>query len=167
VVSDVSRELGDVLRRARRRRGLTLREVGMLSRGAFKPSALGGYERGERSISVERFLDLAEIYSVPADQLLVELLASRDRVDRRELVIDLTRLGMVEDPTRAQVAQFIHDVRTRREDYVTEVVTLRSGDLHRIALANGSKPHALLERLRPALRQTAIGAKKQPSARQT
>ena len=36
----------------------------------FKASVLGAYERGERAISVPRLLRLAEIYEVPADQLL-------------------------------------------------------------------------------------------------
>jgi transcriptional regulator with XRE-family HTH domain len=70
---------GEVLRDARRKRGLTLRAVWRRSGGRFKPSALGGYERGERSISLDKFCGLAAIYGVAADRLLAEVL---DRVTR-------------------------------------------------------------------------------------
>ena len=48
-------EVGRALRRARLARGLTLRQVGERSLGAFKPTAVAGYERGERAISLKRF----------------------------------------------------------------------------------------------------------------
>src|SRR5207244_4441372 len=59
--------VGQVLRRARRARGFTLRDVHVRSRGRFKPSAVGGYERGERAISLDRFSQLAELYDCPPD----------------------------------------------------------------------------------------------------
>ncbi|MGH2699518.1 MAG: helix-turn-helix domain-containing protein [Actinomycetota bacterium] len=60
-----SNALGEVLRRARKQRGMTLDDVRRRSRGRFKSSAVGGYERGERAISLERFCDLSEMYGVP------------------------------------------------------------------------------------------------------
>ncbi|MGH2677820.1 MAG: helix-turn-helix domain-containing protein, partial [Actinomycetota bacterium] len=56
--------IGGALRAARREGGLTLRDVASLSDRRFKPSALGGYERGERSISLERFTELSSVYGV-------------------------------------------------------------------------------------------------------
>ena len=45
-------EVGHALRRARLARGLTLRQVGERSLGTFKPTAVAGYERAERTISL-------------------------------------------------------------------------------------------------------------------
>ena len=65
-------------------------------RGAFKASALSGYERGERSISLEKFRELTGVYSVSADAALTEILELKgDRVggtviDVTEKSIDLT-----------------------------------------------------------------------------
>ncbi|MDQ2964665.1 MAG: helix-turn-helix domain-containing protein, partial [Chloroflexota bacterium] len=56
--------MGRALRRARQTRGLTLRDVGIRSGGIFTPTAVAGYERGERAISLRRFCDLATFYDV-------------------------------------------------------------------------------------------------------
>jgi transcriptional regulator with XRE-family HTH domain len=151
--------VGEALRQTRRERGLTLYDVGVLSGGRFKPSALGGYERGERSISLGRFCALAAIYGVPADRLLARTLEHASPAGRCELVIDLTKLSLIGTEQAHLVAQFIHRVRAQREDYLSDVVTLRSGDLDALALAAQVRPDALLESLGPALRE------KVPSAR--
>ena len=62
--------LGQRLRAARRRRGWSLGEVETNTQGEFKASVLGAYERGERAISVQRFVRLAEMYAVSAGELL-------------------------------------------------------------------------------------------------
>src|SRR2546423_15684164 len=62
--------VGERLRSIRRQKGLSLHDVEARSSLEFKASVLGAYERGERAISVPRLLRLAEIYEVPADQLL-------------------------------------------------------------------------------------------------
>src|SRR3979411_2195568 len=64
------RYVGERLRAIRRQKGLSLHDVEARSSLEFKASVLGAYERGERAISVPRLLRLAEIYEVPADQLL-------------------------------------------------------------------------------------------------
>jgi transcriptional regulator with XRE-family HTH domain len=78
---------GRVLRQARIARGLTLRQVGLRSGGAFSPSAIAGYERGERGITLERFCLLAELYGIPPDRLLAEICG-----DTADVVVDLTPL---------------------------------------------------------------------------
>lgn len=81
-------QVGCALRRARQAQGLTLRDVGIRSGGAFSPTAVAGYERGERAISLQRFCELATFYGVAPEDLLTEGLHPRDR----ELVVDLTPL---------------------------------------------------------------------------
>ncbi len=144
--------VGEVLRRARRARGLTLRDVEQRSDTVFKASVLGGYERGERSISLGRFWELARIYGLPADRLLAEVAGALQPLGRKEVVIDLTRLGLLPEPARGAVAGYAHEIRARRGDYVSDVVTLRSGDLEPMSYELGIRPTTLLRRLDPALR---------------
>jgi transcriptional regulator with XRE-family HTH domain len=87
-------EVGRALRRARLARGLTLKQVGERSLGAFKPTAVAGYERAERTISLERFFALCAFYDVPPTQLLAEVEEALEGPP--ELTVDLTQL---EDPT--------------------------------------------------------------------
>jgi transcriptional regulator with XRE-family HTH domain len=149
--------VGEVLRRARRARGLTLRDVEERSETAFKASVLGGYERGERSISLGRFWELARLYGLPADRLLAEAAQALQPLGRKELVIDLNRLSLLEEPARGTVAGFAHDIKAKRGDYLSEVVTLRSGDLEPISYELGIRPLTLLRRLNPALRSEPQG----------
>lgn len=70
MVDKFSASLGRKLRAARRQRGWSLGEVESQTDGEFKASVVGAYERGERAISVQRFVRLAETYNVvPADLL--------------------------------------------------------------------------------------------------
>ena len=86
-------EVGLALREARTARGLTLREVGVRSGGRFSPTAVAGYERGERSISLGRFCELARFYEIEPDGLLSEVLHPAPPAH----VVDLTAF---EEPTR-------------------------------------------------------------------
>lgn len=86
-------DVGRALRRARSGRGLTLRDVGMRSAGKFTPTAVAGYERGERKISLQRFCELATFYGIEPERLLAEAL----HPDDRGLLVDLTPF---EAPTR-------------------------------------------------------------------
>ena len=62
--------LGQRLRAARRQRGWSLGDVESQTDGEFKASVVGAYERGERAISVQRFVRLADIYGAGAAELL-------------------------------------------------------------------------------------------------
>ncbi len=77
--------LGQRLRAARRHRGWSLGEVEAQTDGEFKASVVGAYERGERAISVQRFVRLAEIYGAGASELL-------PRSNEGDHVIDLNAL---------------------------------------------------------------------------
>jgi len=62
--------LGARLREARRQRGLTLQNVENGSAGAFTSVTLSSYERGDRTMSVARLVDLAAFYGIPPAELL-------------------------------------------------------------------------------------------------
>jgi transcriptional regulator with XRE-family HTH domain len=53
------------LRKVRKSKGLTLHQVETMSNGKYKSVVVGSYERGSRSISVNRLIELAELYDVP------------------------------------------------------------------------------------------------------
>ncbi|WP_428119774.1 helix-turn-helix domain-containing protein [Candidatus Poriferisodalis sp.] len=62
--------IGERLRAVRRERRLSLEDVQAASRGEFKVSVLGAYERGQRGIRVHRLVRLAEVYDVDPAELL-------------------------------------------------------------------------------------------------
>jgi transcriptional regulator with XRE-family HTH domain len=75
-------QLGVRLREVRRRLGLSLKLVEAMTDGEFKASALGAYERAQRTISVARLQRLAGVYRMPVDRLLPP-------EDAADVVIDL------------------------------------------------------------------------------
>ena len=114
---------------------------------------IGGYERGERSISLARFCDLATFYGVPPDRLLGEVLGELAPEARSEVVLDLNRLNLILGEDGRAVAEHVHRIKMQRGDYLTDVLTLRSGDIEALSLATGDSPTALMRKLQPALRQ--------------
>ena len=70
MAEDFNYALGQRLRAARRQRGWSLVDVEGHTGGEFKASVVGAYERGERAISVQRFVRLAEVYGFPPADLL-------------------------------------------------------------------------------------------------
>lgn len=118
--------LGGRLRAARRQRGWSLGEVESSTSGEFKASVVGAYERGERAISVRRFVRLGEIYGVEPVFLLpatarkpgmtidlnaLETAAGGDLVDRYLAAIRLLRrIGdsdEVRDADKAVIASIL------------------------------------------------------------
>lgn len=154
----VSVAVGQVLRSARLRAGLTLGDVLARSRGKFKPSSVGGYERGERSITVERLAGLAALYGIPPDQLLTQAMQQASPETRRELSVRVSRLPLVSDDIGRRVAELVHHIKAQRGDFMTDVITLRSGDLEALAHASETPPGAILTSLAPAVvRSSASG----------
>jgi transcriptional regulator with XRE-family HTH domain len=143
--------LGEVLRDARRRLGLTIRESAARSGTRFRPSAIGGYERGERAISLERFCDLAALYGIPPDRLLADVLDRVRPEGRAEVVVDLTELELLpgEEPRRA--AELVDRVRRQRGSEAGDHISLRAGDLDALAMAFQLPAGDLLRLLEPAI----------------
>jgi len=149
-------EIGRALRRIRTERGMTLREVADASGGTFKATSIAGYERGERAISLERFLMLCQLYGVAAEQVIDEIqrgLALRSEA-RGETAIDLTALESLRSPEAALLTGFVRQVTTLRGGFAGETVMLRAGDLAVLATAAGRDPEELLEVVRPAIRDS-------------
>ena len=96
--TSIAEAIGHSLRNARLARGFTLKQVGERSAGDFKPSAVAGYERAERTISLERFHDLCGLYGVAPAQLLAEIEESVGAPP--EVIVDLTpHEGVAAEPS--------------------------------------------------------------------
>lgn len=137
--------VGERLRAIRRQKGLSLHDVEARSNLEFKASVLGAYERGERAISVPRLLRLAEIYEVPADQLLPrEAEGEISLVDSGAataldsgFTIDLVRLHDIEDPDAQVLSRFATSIQLERQDFNGRMLTIRRSDIRVLAAVMG------------------------------
>ena len=147
--------VGERLRAIRRQKGLSLHDVEARSTLEFKASVLGAYERGERAISVPRLLRLAEIYEVPADQLLpsdfegeISLVEGSSSLDQSTgFAIDLVRLHDVDDPDAQIISRFASSIQLERQDFNGRMLTIRRSDLRVLAACLGRSVEDLGVRL--------------------
>jgi transcriptional regulator with XRE-family HTH domain len=155
-VATTGARVGERLRAIRRQKGLSLHDVEARSSLEFKASVLGAYERGERAISVPRLLRLAEIYEVPADQLLprefdgeISLVESAGgSADQTgTFAIDLVRLHDVDDPDAQIISRFASSIQLERQDFNGRMLTIRRSDLRVLASCMGRSLEELGSRL--------------------
>lgn len=66
----IDKEIGIKLRQIRKHLGLGLNDVQILSNNIFTAVAVGSYERGSRSIPLNKFVELCKLYRVPAHVVL-------------------------------------------------------------------------------------------------
>ncbi len=143
-------EIGRALRRLRRAHGLTLVDVAAMSNGMFKATSVAGYERGERSITLERFCNLCQLYGLAPDRVLAEIL--RRTEGRIEPEIDLAALESLGTTESALLSGFARQVRGLRGEPQAGTITLRAGDLEVLATAEGRRPEELAKALRSVIR---------------
>jgi transcriptional regulator with XRE-family HTH domain len=147
-------EIGRALRRLRRSRGLKLRDVSDRSQGRFKPTSVAGYERAERSISLERFVEICRLYEAPPERVLADVMRTIE--GRVEPEIDLATLGSIGGIEAGLISAFVHQVRSLRgEGAAGDRIILREGDLEVLATAAGKRPDELAHILR-------VGARGEP-----
>ena len=142
-------ETGRALRDARLARGMTLRDVGTRSDGLFKPTAVAGYERAERAISLERFCDLARLYGMAPERLLLQILWRM--AGGPEPSIDRTKVEELPVEEADVVGDFLQKVRRLRGDADDEVIRVRIQDLEVLATVSGHQLGEFLDHIEPAL----------------
>ena len=143
-------ELGRVLRRVRTDRSMRLGDVAAQSDGRFKASALGSYERGERTLSLERFVELAFLYEIPPATLLRRVLLGGSSEPGR-VAVDRGQLDLVPWPEREWLAELTDRVATRRGSDSQAVVAVREDDVAELAAANDLTTAELTKRCAAAL----------------
>jgi len=145
-----AREIGTALRRARKARGYTLRQVADRSQGTFKASSLASYERGERAISFERFFKLTALYGISPSRLFAEVTR---RVEGRPSVrIDVERVKSLGGVEAGILDGFIRNVFLLRRQPVADTISLRNGDLEVLATAAGRLAREFEDAIEVALR---------------
>src|SRR5665811_1650625 len=143
--------VGEKRRRLRQDRNLSLQEVCDRSGGSFVVSTLSAYERGKRSISLERLLELADIYGLSPTTLL-ELENEEEfqggLARNRPLRIRLDHLDRLSEAERLPLENYLQFLKNLRNDPARELLTIRKDDLNYISSLYGVRPHALQERLK-------------------
>ena len=152
-MASYAEQVGERLRDVRVQRGLSLHDVEVGSEGEFKASVLGAYERGERSISVNRLQRLAIFYEVRVDALLPRIgrapgsPAGAMTLPDEGLCIDLQTLGHREEPEARTLESFVALLQVQRGDFAGKMLTIRREDIRVLAAVLDHSPEELLARL--------------------
>ena len=143
-------EVSAKLRAIRISKSLSLSDVEKLSKGQLKAVVLGSYERGARTLSVKRAIEIAGLYHVPVAQLFsdekpVEILSTgKTVIDLRAInrrALDATQTENHRYQLIARVAQRI--VRSR-QDWNGEVLSLRSSDVETLSVLFDQQPSEIM-----------------------
>ncbi len=134
------------LREIRRVKSLSLSDVEELSNGALKAVVLGSYERGTRSLSVRRAIQIAHLYEVPLEVLLTGQSATRSYQVERTM-IDLRRVRSLNGdmyPSNElskfdSLRNYLKGITLMRNDWNGEVISLRGSDIQALALLAGGE----------------------------
>ena len=143
--------VGEKLRRIRQERGMSLQEVCARSEGSFVVSTLSAYERGKRSLSLERLYELASIYGdSPSSILDIEDDSHSSRsvaTSNPPLRIRLQGLQTLAAEERRPLETYLSFLRELRNDPAREVLTIRKEDLAYLSALYGVRPQALKDYL--------------------
>lgn len=148
--SPYAKAVGARLRSIRAQKRLSLDAVEELSKGEFKASVLGAYERGERAVSVPRLARLAAVYEVPVDLLLPtdeDDSGGRGKGAGEKIAIDLTRLSELDGPSFEMLSRYLRMIQEARGDFNGKVLTIRGDDLRAVAAMFGLSQSQVLRKL--------------------
>ena len=147
-------QVGERLRNVRLQKALSLHDVEVRSGSEFKASVLGAYERGERSISVNRLQRLAIFYLVPVDSLLPRLgpepsgaAAWAAALPQEGLCIDLEALKDCAEPEARTLEHYVSMLQMQRGDFNGKMLTIRRDDVRVLAAVLNRSPTELVERI--------------------
>ena len=149
-LSDYAQALGARLREIRSTQHLSLHEVERRSGGRWKAVVVGSYERGDRSVSVQRLAELAAFYGVPATDLLPRETHAPPPgapAPLQRVVISVARLYALDDPAAAGVVRFVRTVLHARNATAAPTITIRNSDLAMLAMLYEISVAELTERL--------------------
>lgn len=145
---EIEKKIALKLKELRRERNMTLQDFEKFSRGEIKAVVIGSYERGTRSISLAKLVQLADIYQVPVDYFFEEKIEMSNSTHRR-VVIDLRRLRATSELDESLIGfrEFVARIISKRRDWNGEVLSLRSSDIETIELVTGVEYGAMYEQL--------------------
>ena len=123
------------IRQLRREKGLTLLECEILSRGRIRAVVLGAYERGDRSMSLKKVIEIAELFDVPLAHLIAaELHPEESQVAGSRHIYDLRALRAL-SPSEQKIllSRYLSRIAEQRGDWAGEVISIRQADVEAIA----------------------------------
>lgn len=138
-----SKFLGERLRAIRQQKGWSLKEVEKKSRGKFKASALGAYERGERNLSVPRLDELSRFYKVPLEYFLMTEGNSNYLPKSEHITIDLKKLDKLPQKDKNPFLKYLQLIQTQRGDFNDKVVSIRRDDMIPLSFLYHTTPSSL------------------------
>jgi transcriptional regulator with XRE-family HTH domain len=130
-----------------------LAQVASLSKGQLSAIALGSYERGDRTISANKLILIAELYALPVSELFApnQVYMSESRVS-----IDIRKILTTTNPAAQKVAEVVRNIARMRGDWNGEVISLRTQDLNSLLLFTG----LTVEHIQEVLKEYSISRSK-------
>jgi transcriptional regulator with XRE-family HTH domain len=145
--SEYAKTLGARLRAIRTQQGLSLHGVEEKSHSRWKTVVVNSYERGDRSVTVQKLAELADFYGVPVSELLPGDAAPTAMAPSPKLVIDLERMSQLPREKAGPLARYVATIQSQRGDYNGRVLSIRQEDLRSLAVIYDRSPADLTEEL--------------------
>lgn len=126
-----SHEIRRRIRQLRRERGLTLLAFEKLSGGRIRAVVLGAYERGDRSMSLNKVIEIAGVFGVDVVHILGPSSGHSDqsRVAERH-IFDLRALQKLKTcAEKESLIKYIKRIAHQRGDWAGEIISLRQDDI--------------------------------------
>ena len=123
------------IRQLRREKGLTLLECEIQSRGRIRAVVLGAYERGDRSMSLKKVIEIAELFGVPLAHLIAaDLQPEQSRIAGSRHIYDLRALrALAPSEQKILLSRYLSRIAEQRGDWGGEVISIRHADVEAIA----------------------------------
>lgn len=125
------------MRLIRESRHLTLNQAAKLSKGKISAIALGSYERGDRSVSANKLITIANLYEVPISELFE---ASRSLLANESISIDIRKILLTSNPIAQKMTEVLRNIARMRGDWNGEVISLRAQDINSFQVFSGLTP---------------------------
>ena len=122
------------IRHIRESRHLTLTQAAKLSKGQVTAIALGSYERGDRSVSAQKLITIANLDEVPISELFE---APRSFMQEERISIDLRKILMTSNPVAQKITEVLRNIARMRGDWNGEVISLRAQDISNFQVFTG------------------------------
>jgi transcriptional regulator with XRE-family HTH domain len=123
------------IRQLRRERGLTLRDFEEKSGGRIRAIVMGAYERGDRSMSLGKLIEISKVFGIELSHLIgsAELTQSSGTPSSR-YIFDLRVLNSLEDsPQKVILLRYLSRIAEQRGDWAGEVISLRQSDIESLS----------------------------------
>jgi transcriptional regulator with XRE-family HTH domain len=114
------------LRSIRESQGLTLSQVAAKSNGGLSAIALGSYERGDRSISAYKLLEISHLYQIPVAEIFT---APEKSLETGRVIIDLRKLNNSSDDLSKRFKLVLEKIAAMRNDWNGELLSMRASDI--------------------------------------